>query len=139
MYYNKLLRMSVLYQDTLEDFQKFKIADCLENGDDITKEIGEEGFYNEVLEYVNGYFDNTCTLHNKRFFDATEFLSASISEEPDFELWEFKNGEFIQWGFRDVEDVRLITVSMVYDKNGIRIPKFDILGDYTNFYVFHKI
>ena len=128
-----------MYQDTLEDFRKFKIAECLENGDDISKEVNEELFYSHVLDYVNDYYDNMCLIVNKRFFNATELLSASIAEDPDFELWQFKDGEFIEWSYQDVDDVKIIGYNYHYNIKGERIVTFALEDNDSSFYIFKKI
>lgn len=117
---------------SLEDFKKFKMVECEKNGDAITDK--DEVFYYEVLNFVKEYYDNMESNINKKFFDTREFLSCCV-EVDDYELWECKNGEFIQWGWRDADDVKIIGYNYTYNnKKG----EFALIDDSSDFYIFKK-
>jgi hypothetical protein len=120
---------------TLEDFKKFKMVDCEKNGDPITDK--DEVSYYEVLDFVKEYYNNMESNINKKFFDTREFLSCCVVED-DYELWEYKNGEFIQWKWQDVDDVKIVGYTNTYNKKDERVSEFALIDDSSDFYIFKK-
>lgn len=120
---------------TLEDFKKFKMVECEKNDDAITDK--DEVSYYEVLDFVKEYYDNMELNINKKFFDTKEFLSCCI-ELDDYELWEHKNGEFIQWGWNDADDVKIVGYTNTYNKKGEPVSEFALIDDSSDFYIFKK-
>jgi len=124
-----------MYRDTIDDFKSYIIKINLE--DDNDEIIEDECIFEDVLTYVNDYYDNMSMNIDKRFFDVNEFIRVLVFDDG-YDLYCYKDGEFSVYYDFDKDCGEILCYETKYTTKGKEYNFCKILDD-ENYYLFKRL